>query len=310
MSRQKQPNSIPIEECFAKNITFAAILKSKFIKIFISIIKAMNFVKSTDIKLSINGLKYIVEESKSFQTTAYIRKEFFSFFRLRIPEDEEISFGVNLSSLTELLSALLDDEMSNMKVVYYHQKNCMLFTCEQKDSGPKNNLKSNLDLIDEDDDDEEKPITTEYFVKTMESFEPIDFNRPDDFEKFSSLIIDSCDLYSLLCDLDKNAVELELQINESGLQFSTIGALQVKQVAKIPNNEELFSRFDLEKPSKFIYKFIYFKVIMKALNLSKKTSMQTFADGLLRIQLMIDCEDDESSAFIEYNCLSCLEDDE
>lgn len=310
MNQQRKENSIPIEECFAENITFAAILKSKFIKIFISIIKAITFVKTTEMKLSSNGLKYIAEESKSFQTTAYIRKEFFNFYRLRIPENEEISFGVNLLSVTELLSALLDDEMSNMKVVYYHQKNCMLFTCEQKDSGDKNNLKLAGDVIDEDENDEEKPITTEYFVKTMESFEPIDFNRPENCQKLNSIILDSIDLYSLLCDLDKNADELEFLIARDKLQLTTIGALQVKQTAKIPISDESFSRYEIEKPTNFIYKFVYFKVILKALHLSSRASIQTYDDGLMTIQLMVNCDDDDdSSAFIEYNIVCSLQDD-
>lgn len=43
-----QKRKIDIEECSTKNITFAATLKSKHIKLFVNIIKAMNFINNNE----------------------------------------------------------------------------------------------------------------------------------------------------------------------------------------------------------------------------------------------------------------------
>lgn len=309
----KANNSINVEECLAENMTFAAILKSKYIKVFVSIIKALNFINNTELKLSTNGIKYVVEESKSFQTIAYFRREFFSIYRLKIKgrEQEELSFGVNLKNLCELLCALFDDDMSNMKIVYYHEKNCMLFTCEQSETGEKLHVRGKHMNDENDDDDGEviQPVTTEYFIRTMESFEPVDLN--ENGTKLSSLIFSSDDFFSSLADFHKSTEEIEISINEHELKIKSLAALQMEQTTKIPNNDEIFSRFDCEKPSKFVYKFAYFKVIMKSLCLSTKTSFQTFSDGLLKIQLMVRCDEDNSecSAFIEFNMLANYEDE-
>lgn len=113
-----------------------------------------------------------------------------------------------------------------------------------------------------------------------------------------------------LADLHKSTEELEITINSNKLQFRSLAALQMEQTTTLPNNDEIFSRFDCEKASKFVYKFTYFKVIMKSLILSTKTSFQTFSDGLLKVQLMVRCDEDnsEGSAFIEFNMLANYED--
>lgn len=305
-TRKNKKNSLNVEECFAENMTFAAVLKSKFIKSFVSIIKALNFINNTELKISKNGIKYVVEESKSFQTVAYFRRDFFSIFKLR-DDDSELSFGINLKNFSELLCALLDDDMANLKIVYYQLKDCVLFSCEQNESAEKTNAKGRA-VVEDHDDDEDQPVTTEYFLKTMESFEPL--NLDEKGTKLNSLIFDSEDFASALMDLHKSTEEIEITINSNKMQLKSIAALQMEQTVIMPNNDELFSRYDCEKPSKFVYKFAYFKVIMKSLSLSTRTSMQTFSDGLLKIQLMVQCDDDKNEAYIEFYMLANYEDDE
>lgn len=45
-----------IRNCIVQNINFAATIKSSYIKLFMNVIKALNFVDNTEIQLSAEGL--------------------------------------------------------------------------------------------------------------------------------------------------------------------------------------------------------------------------------------------------------------
>lgn len=307
-------NILDIEEAVAENITFAASLEARNIKTFVSVIRAMNFVDNTELQLSNSGLKYLVEESKSFQTIAYFKKQFFTKFNFRPPTsmaEDTISFGVNLSSFTELLLAFLDNNASSMNIVYFNDKNLISFVCTQTDAGESTTNKTRQQSTIQGDEEEDEPageIVTEYFVRTMQSVEPIDFNI-DSPQLRNSLILDAYDFHGIINDFDRTTDGLEIKITNRRMQLKTVGILQCAAVAKFNADSEIFNKFECNEPSKFIYKFMYFKVMLKSLALSSKMALTTHVDGMLRIQLMVRSGEEESFAYIEYFMLPSLDED-
>ena len=82
-------------------------------------------------QISNNGIKFIVEDAKSFQAAAYITKDCFSEFKLapsdppsdndgeESPDDDIVAFGLNLKMFTECLSMFLNMEYnSSMRMMY------------------------------------------------------------------------------------------------------------------------------------------------------------------------------------------------
>lgn len=311
MNAKKKKSSQPasplnIDDCITDNLSFAATLKSKQIKVFVSLIKALNFVSNTEIQLFQQGFKYVAEESKSFQAVGCLKKEFFNDYQ--ITKDAIEGFGVNLSSFTELLPAFLDNDLGSMNFSYYKNENRVLFAIKQTDSGEPT-LKASASTVDDEENAGE--IVTEYFIKTMHSIEPIDFDT-EGLQLVNSIILDAHDLLSILNDVDKNSEELELKITRSKMAIKVVGNVQVGCIAKISHDSEMFTKFDSEEPSKFIYKFKFFKVIMKALPLASKVSIETYKNGMLKIQLMVktDEEQNSQSAIIEYNLIPVFPDED
>lgn len=315
-STNRHRKFINLEDFEAEDITFAATLKSKTIKLFVSIIRAMSFVGTTELQLSINGVKYVTEESKSFQATAFIKKEYFSTFHIRPPDKiDVISFGVNLNSFTELLSAFLDNELSTMNIVHYNNRNCIVFTFAQTDSGDitSNRLKQQ-NTIDGDinDEEEEAPageIVTEYFIQTLQSIEPIDFTVESP-QLLNSVILNAVDFYGVLNDFDRSIDGLEININEKRIKMKSVGILQSVAIAKFQFDSNIFSKYESHKPSKFVYNFKFFKHMLKSIALSSKMSLQTHIDGMIRIQLMMKTDDDQDcAAYMEYFIVPTISDD-
>lgn len=247
-------------QLLAKNITFASSLKSKQIKNFISLIKAVNFGEQTEIQLTEQGLKYVAAESQSFQVSAYINKEFFDTFLIKLPKGVAvISFGVNLSAFTDLLSAFLDNDLGSMKITYYDSENSIVFTCEQVDSGEQNLMKIKQGSTGvSTDDDENREIRTEYFIHTMQSIYPVDFTVGN-LQKASCLILNAVDFFNIINDFDRTIEALEIKITQTRLSFKSVGILQFGTVVKL----NVFEKFEFSDRTKFTFKFGYFKVIMK-----------------------------------------------
>lgn len=306
--KRSRRGPLDIEQCVAANMTFASTLKSKYIKLFVSIIKSLNFVNCADIELTENGLKYIVEESKSFQVKAFIMESFFHKFLFKPTGGlEVINFGVNLTSVTELLTAFIDNDLGNMIITYFHKENRIVFTCTQVDSGQVSK-RPRLQSIDEEDSNIEEPpeIRTEYFIRTMHSNEPISFDASG--QVASDLILDAAFLLTMLNDFDRNIEEIEFKITQRKFQLKTHGVHQSGAIAKLSSSNDTFDKFLCKTPTRFNYKFAYFRVLMKALGLASKVSIRTFDDGSIRIQLKIRT-DEESSAFVEYSLMPMVEDD-
>lgn len=262
----------------------------------------MNFINNTDIQLSNNGFKYVVEESKSFQTSAYIKKDFFAKYitKFRNTNDEEViesesvSIGVNLNSFTDVLAGLVDNDLSNMNISYYHRENRLLFTITQ---------------VDDDTGQPAGELRTEFYLKTMHSNEPFAYDTSND-QTLSHFILGASEFHSILSDFDKSE-ELEFKISPRRLTLRSIGSQSHHSVVKIAAISEVFFTYEFKEESKYAYKYSYFKMIMRALVLASKVAICVFGNGLMRVQLMVRTDDDEdaSLAFVEYIMHPSLSDD-
>lgn len=271
----------------------------------------MNFINNNEFQIWNCGIKYFAEESKSFQANACLKKEFFSKYHLRLDKDEEFaSFGVSLSSFTDLLTALLDNDLGSMNITFYQKENRIVFAVKQTDSGdaPAFKLKPKNDITDEEEKDGPAgEMVTEYYIKTMHSIDPIDFSVQDP-HLMNSLILDSTDLLGILNDFDKSLDEIEFKITKTRMSLKSVGCVQMYSVAKIKSDSETFSKYEIEENSRFIYKFKYFKAMVRGLALSSQTSIETHVNGTMKVQLMMKTEDEEASAIIEYNLVPSLPD--
>ncbi|CAO1389490.1 unnamed protein product [Diamesa tonsa] len=304
-----EPENLPeIRNCVVENINFAATIKSSYIKLFMNVIKALNFVDNTEIQLSAEGLKYVVEESKSFQTTAYVKKDFFSRFIYRAPDDVELlSFGVKMTTFTEFLNAFLDNDLSSMKMIYYGEGNPLAFIFTQVDSLTNDEEET----VDEDDEEEEAAgeITTEYILRTKQSLDLVDFNVSNPLLG-SSLIVLGPDLFAVLNYFDRSVDELEISITNKELQFKSIGILQYETDVKIDRHSDSFVTYNFQENTKFCYKYTFFKVMLKSFVLASKIALETHLDGMLKIQLMVKSGEEEVPIFVEYFLVPTLDQEE
>lgn len=314
MKKSKKVGSLNTQHCVATNPTFGATLKCKNIKLFASMIKALNFVTNTEIQLSESGLKYVVEESKCFQATAYVQRGFFSDYFIKLSNDLDVTaFGVNLHSFTDLLSGFIeDDKKSTMNISYFDRENKIVFCVIQTDAGETAKSKPG-DLRYDDDESEEElagEIRTEYFLRTMNSIEPIDFNV-DDPALFHSIIINASDFFNILNDFDRTISDLDIKITPQRMTLKSIGVLQFGTSLKYKSDSSIFEKYECNEPSQFSYRFNFFKVIMKGLAFASKVSIITQINGTMRVQLMVPSNDEsETSAFIEYNMIPNLPDED
>ena len=310
----KKSRTLDIQQCVAKNLSFGATLKCKNIKLFAAIVKATSFVTNTEIQLSDLGLKYVVEESKSFQVIAYIQKEVFSDYFIKVPSALNMfSFGVNLNSFTDLLSGFIEnDERSTMNISYFDRENRIVFCVIQNDAGAISRPKPGTFRNDDDDDvdDLAGKIRTEYFLRTMHSINPIDFNLENQ-DELHSIIINAPDFLNILNDFDRTITELDIKITQTRMTFRSIGILQYGSTGKYNSDSGIFDNYECHEPSQFIYRFSYFKVLMKGLALASKASITTQINGTMKIQLKVPSDDDpDVSAYIVYNMIPNLLEDE
>lgn len=315
MSKAHQTQPMSIADCVPDKIIFAAIIGKRHVRLFMQIIKAMSFVGNTEIQVGADGLKYVVDESKSFQIAAYIKKDFFESYIFPRRQKADIAFAVNFSSLTEFLSAILDNDLSSLKMVYYGDANPLAVVLVQTDSKDSMRHTTKSMTVQGDLDMDEEPagnITTECLLSTRESQNPIDFALADP-QLSSSLILDAQEFHSLINDFDRTIDELHIKISSKSLILRSVGILQYETVVKLTRDNEIFIRFDQVQTSRFSYNFNYFKVLLRTLYMAKKICLETHIDGLLKVQLMVPSnfdDEDTSLIFIEYFMVPSLADDE
>jgi len=315
--KQKKCERLDIQHCISENLTFGATLKCKNIKLFAAIIKAMSFVNNTEMQLSDVGLKYIAEESRSFQVTAYVPKDLFSDYFIKIPRGlDKFSFGINLASFTDLLSGFIEnDDKSLMIISYFDRENKIAFSVIQHDSVETGKSKAGTSHYDNDDDGDQLAgeIRTEYFLRTMDSINPIDFVIDNlDAQEFHTIILNASDFLSILNVFDRTITQLNIKITPKRMTLRSEGVLQYDISSKHHSDSRIFDKYEIRQPSQFAYRFNCFKVMTKGLALASKVSIITQINGTMRVQLMVPTLEEEPNPtiFIEYNMIPNLPDED
>lgn len=276
------------------DIHFAATFKNNAIKAFLNVVKAINATDDLICQMSSQGVKFIVEESKCFQTIAYIQSG--CFYHHKIKDKEECySFGVSLSSFTEYLNSFTDNDSSSLKLIYF---------------GPNSLLALNFVQTEDDSDDEgDSQIITEYLLRIKHCSETIDFEEPDE-SLANTTILNGPDFFEILNDINKSNDELEIEFDSNhNIKLRSCGLLRYETNVEIPRTCDTIISGTLKQATKFRYKFTYIKLILKTMVMSQRISLRTYVDGLLKVQLVISTGDEDNPIFVEYFVVPSIDED-
>lgn len=322
MSLANTSSSIPIDELNVKNIHIACQVKAKNVRCFINIIRSLTFTNNTEIHFSPTGMKFIAEDSQFFQGSAYVKKGFFFDFRYRCLTDDLLNFGVDLSKFTEFLTAFIDNDMCLLKIVYYGDERPLAFIVNQTDSFhskvlPKNDQDTNTTFIDVPNDDNDEAaghVVTEYIITTKNSINPVDFNALA-VDPLSLIVIETRPFLECLQEFDsKTITDIQISIRKQQIVMRSVGVQQCDTTVKIRYEHKFVQRHDVDKCTKFSYKYSCFKFMIKALHMASRLSMETFVSGLIRFQLMVKSEEPDTEAvYLEFDVganIDSVDDDE
>ena len=241
-----------------------------------------------------------------FIGAAFFCNKFFSRFHYSKKAPELVSFGMEFIAFTEFLSALINNDLASLKIVYYGDHRPIAYILRQRD----NVIDQNATLSDFEDDDDEtqqqnrpnKEIVTEYVIRTKHSINPIDFtsiNSP----RASVVMMDSHELIEIISDIDKTTDEIQFKIDERAFVVRTLGIIQCNTQIPFPSNHKIFKKFEHHKDTTFSYKFNCFKSMLKALANSVEVCVETKENGLLKIQIMGKSTDVIGSLYYEFSIM-------
>ncbi|XP_055551058.1 cell cycle checkpoint protein RAD1 [Wyeomyia smithii] len=272
-------------------IQFSAVLNE--FEVFYNVAKAINFVDDSTVQLSTDGVKIVVEESKTIQAALYVTRGCFSEYKIAQrkrklqPNDETedaeepvASFGLNLKAFTDCLSLLIGSGYdSNLKIIYKGEGAPLMVI--QKHHG---------------DDD----LVTECSVKTMEPLEIVDFDLEDE-QSCSKVNVKGPEFFLLLSEIDKNCDEVEMFLSPNNPHFklTTFGEVSTESCVEITDNSDMLISFQSSRTSNNRYNFAHFKLVMRTLALASQVSLHTNKNGLLKIQVKI-ANPDNFDIFVEY----------
>lgn len=259
-------------------------------------------------QLTEDGFKVIVEEAKSVQAVAYIRKNSFNEYNLKIEkEDDSLVFGISLSIVCECLSMFVGATSPNFTTTTitdgHHQASVRII---YKGKGAPL-----IFVMAQCDDEEDDNLVTECSIKTREylyeddEMGVLDLNIENE-DILNTVIMNGIEFWNILNDLDKQCEELELFLsqNEPYFRITTVGTLQSESNVEINKTSDIILKFDCKGEQKNRYKFKHIALMMKTLAISSKISIRTDAKGLLSLQVMIENEKDDSKKdsqiYIEY----------
>lgn len=308
---------IDVEDLNVKYIQFACKVRAKNVRTLINLIRSLNFTNNTEMQFSESGMKYIAEESQFFQGVCYIKEPFFEEYRYKTSV-ELLNFSVDLTKFTEFLSAFIDNNLCQLKIVYYGDTRPMAFIVKQIDSfhgklEPKHrdddNETSTFVGIPGDMEDSVGKVTTEYIITTKNTINPIDFNQVKD-KPISKIVLEASGFLECLQDFDsKYMSDIQLLVKKNKLHLRSVGVQNCETTVKIKYSLRFIQRKEIVKCSKFIYKFQCFKSMIKGCQMATMLSIETFPYGLLRLQMMVKSEEQENLIFIEYNITANTEED-
>ncbi|XP_035777902.1 cell cycle checkpoint protein RAD1-like [Anopheles albimanus] len=278
-------------------IQFQAVVNN--LATFHNVIKAISFVENAMCQLSKEGLQVTVEDAKSIQAVALIKRTCFSEYSLvanapatgTAPTEGSAepfaSFGLNLKVFTDCLSMFTTSELdSSLKLMR---------------KGPRAPLIAILEQHGEDS------LITECSIRTMEPFDCMDLEFTDEQQIVSKFAAKGTDFFQLLGEMDSNCAEIEVSITPTQLKFETFGELHMNASVELSNDSDILISFSCSEASTYRYKFQHFKLIMRTLALASQVVVSTNGEGLLGLQVIIE-NNDNSLFYVQYFILPLVHD--
>ena len=220
---------------------------------------------------------------------------------------------MDLSAFAEFLSALMNNDLTSLKIVYYGNERCAIaFIVKQIDNEiiTKKIKDSMTGEVSEIKESKTSNIVTEYVIRTKHSINPIDFTTIES-PITSSCLISCADFTEIITDLDKATEEIQFKITDKSFIVKSIGVIQCNTQIPFSSSHKIFKNFQHFKDTKFTYKFACLKCMLKALAHSNEVCLETQENGLLKVQIKGKDLEDQGSLFYEYNIMSnVIEDNE
>lgn len=230
----------------------------------------------------------------------------FHFMRKRVAVH---SFGIDLSAFADFFSALIDNNLTLMKVIYYGRYKSIAFVLSQFDSVEDLNETANdTRAIQNSATRSGSEIVTEYIIKTKNSINPIDFNAIIS-NKLSKITISPNDFNEIIQELDRNTEELQIKVTSTKVVFKSIGVTLCNVQIPFSADHKIIKDFEHIQDTKYRYKFLCFKQIIKSLQLATQVCLETKENGILKVMLL-GKSDDTNALFVEFNIVPNVENDE
>ncbi|XP_030753111.1 cell cycle checkpoint protein RAD1 [Sitophilus oryzae] len=214
------------------------------------------------------GLKITVDEMRCIEASAYLPCNIFSAYAI---DNEDIIFKVNLKILTEILNIFGEDDHTSLKLSY-------------KSAG------SPLFLIM---NHEEENITVDCEIRTVNID---DFENPSLAEEcnMNKIVMNANIFGELLNRLDSPAEEVQITFSPSHPYFKlkTTGLVGESEVC-INKNSDSVTMYQCNEKTKSIYTFSNIRHVIKVLHHADKVAISTGESGLLGLQLVINCDDNQ-----------------
>ncbi|KAL5284469.1 RAD1 family protein [Megaselia abdita] len=241
-------------------------------------LKAISLEENCTFQITSEGIKVTVEYSKFLQANLFVNSQCFEEFK--VPEDEVITFSVNLNVTAECLG-IFSGLACEMKMLYKGKGSPLVF------------------LMAHNGDCE---FTTECSIKTKNYEDPSEYELVEDCPKYNVIILHGQYFYELVLEFDKSAEEVELNISptEPHFKITTIGVMQSESDFVIAKSSDMIVRFNCQSETSARYKYSHIRMFQKALALSSKVAIKTDASGLLELHFMMKTEKDDSEMYIQY----------
>lgn len=242
----------------------------------LSILKTVSFAQEATCLMSSNGLKFIVEQSKSLEAKVFLQCGIFHEFFYA--DDEQTSFRINLTMLLECLNIFGSSATTTLRMSYAGYGSPLVLMLE--DGG----------------------VLTDCSIRTMEPEEPLHIDIRST-EIPSNIIMKSQWLADVFAELDMTSELLRIQISpdKPWFRLTTDGNAGTSQV-DCPKDSDVIETFTCTQISVNDYNLKLIKPSEKALGLSEKISIRMNSWGVLSTQYLVQTGDGQN-VFIEFLCL-------
>lgn len=267
-------------------------------KLFTSILKALQFVDVATIQVSDLGIRVMVDDSHTLQSSVYIRKNdvIFSEYHFlvsdTVPQDEtdHSSFRINLKILIEHLNIFAEVD-SSLQIIY-------------KGEGAPFSLIFGYEL-------ENVYGLCDIKTRNIENFLEIDF---DDDNVPCLIKFKGQDFYRFIEDLHRatpqgEQIEFTIQPNQPHFITRALGSIDIKTSYALDKISDMVTFFKSQEKVTFRYKWSHLRLLLKTLGLASASSVAMDQNGILCIKSTV-ADDQQCQVMVEYLIIAIVDDDD